>query len=159
TTIASGSRAFRVVLTPLQPLAPGDYIVRIGTRSTDATQPTHETLQITVPPSPRASGAIWMRRGPSTANCDMPTADLRFRRSELARVETATLSTDPGTARLLDRTGRVLPIPVTSAVRSDADGSRWLTGQIGLTPLSPGDYIIELSEDHNRFLTAFRVVP
>jgi len=52
-----------------------------------------------------------------------------------------------------------MPLPVTSAVRTDPDGSRWLTGQIGLTPLAPGDYIIELSEGDNRFLAAFRVVP
>jgi VWFA-related protein len=158
-TIAAGSRAFRVALAPSPPLVPGDYVVRVQARSTETTMPTRDTLHVTVPPQPQASGAIWIRRGPLTGNRDVPTADLRFRRSEQAKVEILTLSTDAGPARLLDQTGKALSVPVTAAVRNDADGSRWLTGQLALAPLGPGSYVIELSEGSHRLLAAFRVVP
>jgi hypothetical protein len=158
-TIAAGSRAFRVALTPSPPLVPGDYIVRVQARSTNATVPTRDTMHVTVPPQPQASGAIWIRRGPMTAGRDVPTADLRFRRIEQAKVEILTLAADAGPARLLDQTGKALPVPVTTAVRNDADGSRWLTGQLSLAPLGPGSYVIELSEGSHRMLAAFRVVP
>lgn len=68
-------------------------------------------------------------------------------------------------ARLLDRTGNAVPVPVVSAVRDDADGSRWQTAQLALVPLAPGDYIVELTQlgavnqTERRTLVAFRVVP
>ena len=49
------------------------------------------------------------------------------------------------TARLLDRTGKPLAVPVTAAVRDDADGSRWATAQLALAPLAPADYAIEIT--------------
>src|SRR5262249_61021528 len=104
-------------------------------------------------------GAIGARRGPWTGNRDGAAADLRFRRSEQARVEIPTVATQAAAARLLDRTGKALAIPVTAAIRSDAEGSRWLTAQLALSPLAPGDYVIELSEGSDRLLAAFRVVP
>ena len=66
---------------------------------------------------------------------------------------------DAGAARLLDRSGKPLAVPVTAAVRNDPDGARWLTGQLALAPLAPGDYVIELSSGDHRMLSAFRVVP
>ena len=89
----------------------------------------------------------------------MPTADLRFRRNEQLRVEIPVSATDPLTARLLDRTGKPLAVPVTAAMRDDADGSRWATAQLALAPLAPGDYAIELASGDNRMIAAFRVVP
>ena len=158
-TVAAGGRTFRVALTPGQPLAPGDYIVRISVRSTDATIPTRDTLHVTVPPSPQAAGAIWLRRGQATGNREVPTADLRFRRNEQATVEIPTLATEAGAARLLDRAGKALSIPVATAIRGDADGPRWVTAQLALAPLAVGDYVIEIAEGGNRMLAAFRVIP
>ena len=158
-TVAPGSRTFRAILTSAQPLAPGDYVIRVGARSPDSTAPTRETIPITIPPSPRATGAIWMRRGLSTGNRETATADLRFRRSEQATVEIPTVATEAGTARLLDRTGKPLAVPVSASIRNDADGSRWLTAQLALAPLAPGDYVIEMSEASERILAAFRIVP
>jgi hypothetical protein len=43
-------------------------------------------------------------------------------------------------------------------VRNDTDGWRWHTAQLALTPLAPGDYVIELSEGTQRLLAAFRIV-
>src|SRR5579864_4908180 len=124
-TISAGSRTFRLALTPAAPLAPGEYGLR------DA---------------PEANGALWIRRGQSTRNREVPTADLRYRRNEQVRVEVPTLSAEIGSARLLDRTGKALSVPVIAAVRDDGDGSRWRTAQLALAQLAPGDYVIELSE-------------
>jgi hypothetical protein len=48
---------------------------------------------------------------------------------------------------------------VAGALREDTDGSRWQTADLALAPLAQGDYVIELSDGHNRILAAFRVVP
>ena len=92
----------------------------------------------------------------------MATADLRFRRSEHIRVEVPSVS-PAVSARLLDRTGKVLAVPLTAAVREDADGSRWQTAEVALAPLAVGDYVIELAGgaggERKRTLVAFRIVP
>jgi VWFA-related protein len=154
-----GARAFRIALTPSQPLAAGDYILRVGARAGPASIPSREVLRFAIPESPGAAGALFVRRGPSTANKEVPTADLRFRRSESIRVEIPTTAGAAGAARLLDRAGKPLAVPVAAAVRDDADGSRWLTAQLALAPLAQGDYVIELTIGERRMLSAFRIVP
>jgi hypothetical protein len=67
-------------------------------------------------------------------------------------------------ARLLDRNGHELAVPLTASVRDDADGSHWLTTELALAPFAPGDYVIEITSgsatpDVVRTLVAFRVVP
>src|SRR5207248_11507682 len=116
--------------------------------------PSREVLRFSIPGTPGSAGALFVRRGTTTGNKEVPTADLRFRRSESIRVEIPTTAAAAGPARLLDRTGRPLSVPVTSAIRDDADGSRWITGQLALAPLAPGDYVIELSSGHQRLLSA-----
>ena len=59
---------------------------------------------------------------------------------------------------LLDRTGKPLAVPVTAAVRDEADGSRWVTAQLALAPLAPGDYAVEIAAGVRRMIAAFRVV-
>jgi VWFA-related protein len=154
-----GARAFRIALTPSQPLAAGDYILRVGARAGPASIPSREVLRLAIPESPGAAGTLFVRRGPSTANKEVPTADLRFRRNESIRVEIPTTAGAAGAARLLDRTGKPLAVPVAAAVRDDADGSRWLTAQLALAPLAQGDYVIELTIGERRMLSAFRIVP
>jgi VWFA-related protein len=158
-TVPRGARTFRVGLAAAQPLAAGDYVLRVGARAGPASIPSRDTVRLSIPPAPDASGAIFIRRGATTGNKDVPTADLRFRRNEQVRVELPTPSSDPVTARLLDRTGKPLAVPVTAAVRDDSDGSRWLTAQVALAPLAPGDYVIEMAVGDKRMVTAFRVVP
>ena len=53
------------------------------------------------------------------------TADLRFRRAETLRIEIPARS-DAG-ARLLDRTGAAINVPVASTSRVEDDGSQWTT--------------------------------
>jgi len=166
--MAAGVRSFRVRLAPSEAVPAGEYSVVMRSRSAggDGT-PSSDTLPLVVPPSPEASGVLFTRRGPTTGNKDMPTADARFRRAEQIRVEIPTDESESGTARLLDRTGHALAVPVTAAVRDDADGSHWQTAQLALAPLAAGDYVIEVSgsvsggstTDTKRTLVAFRVVP
>ncbi len=81
---------FRVAVTPSQPLAPGEYVLRVGARAGAASIPSRETARLTIPAAPEATGALFVRRGASTGNREVPTADLRFRRSEQIRVEIPT---------------------------------------------------------------------
>jgi hypothetical protein len=88
----------------------------------------------------------------------VPTADVRFRRSERVRVEVPS-TVDVTSARLLDRTGKPMAvIPVTTATRTDADGVKWATAELQLAPLAPGDYIVEVVTGDVRTLAAFRIV-
>ena len=160
-----GSRSFRVALTSPQPLAAGDYTVRIRARGTaPGAIPVSDAVRVALPRAPEGVGAIFIRRGPATANREMPTADLRFRRSEQLRVEIPTAASGTVTARLLDRSGKALTVPVIAALRDEPDGSRWQTAQLALAPLAVGDYVIELAggaggSGEKRTLVAFRVIP
>src|SRR5262249_46231679 len=137
---------------------------------------SRETVRLTIGAAPAASGALFQRRGPGSGGAFVPTADLRFRRNEQLRVEVPGDAAEGAAARLLDRTGKAMSVPVTAAVRDDSDGSRWHTAQLALAPLAPGDYVIEVSgrsggssgsgrsggpgaSEERRMLAAFRVVP
>jgi VWFA-related protein len=168
TQLTPGTRSFRVRLVPTDPIPAGDYSIVVRSRGAGAAaEPSSDALPFVVPPAPDAAGVLFLRRGVTTGNRDIPTADARFRRTEQIRVEIPTVESRPSTARLLDRTGRPLPTPVQAAIREDADGSRWQTAQLALAPLAPSDYLIELSggvsigstTDTKRRLVAFRVVP
>jgi hypothetical protein len=151
-----GLRSFRVSFTPSEPLVPGEYMVRLRARGGLSSTASNETLPVALAPPPQASGVLFVRRGPATGNRDMPTADLRFRRSEHIRLE---LPEPQGSvmARLLDRTGKPLAIPVTTTTREEGDGSRWVTAQLALAPLAAGDYIVEFANGSMRTLAAFRI--
>jgi VWFA-related protein len=164
--VPRGGRTFRVALAASQPLPPGDYVLRVGARAGPASIPARDTMRVTIPTAPDSVGAIFVRRGLSTGNREVPTADSRFRRSEQLRLEVPAADADAVAARLLDRTGKSLAVPVSAALRDDPDGSRWLTAQLALAPLAPGDYVIEMraggpggAGGERRMLSAFRVVP
>jgi hypothetical protein len=156
--IAPGSSSTRIALTS-NGLAPGDYRLQIRSKGARASSAASDTMQIRILAAPQATGAIFFRRGSATANREVPTADLRFRRSDRLRVEVPTAAADPVTAQLLDRAGNAMPIPVTAAIRDDADGSRWQSAEVALAPLAPGDYLVELTAGTGRTLAAFRVIP
>jgi VWFA-related protein len=157
-TTQRGARTFRIALTPSQPLAAGEYVLRVGARAGPSTIPSREVFRFMIPEAPGSAGALFIRRGPTTGNKEVPTADLRFRRSESVRLEIPTSADAAGTARLLDRTGKPLAVPVATAIRDDADGSRWQTAQLALAPLAPGDYVIEIANGERKMLSAFRIV-
>jgi VWFA-related protein len=171
TAIPAGARSFRATLRPADgaaPIPPGDYAVRVSVRGAAAGGvPSRDTVHVAVPAAPESTGAIVLRRGQSTSNRDVPTADLRFRRSERIRVEVPAPNASTVSARLLDRSGKPLTLPVTAAMRDEADGSRWATAQLALAPLAAGDYVIEMSGRAGgsggagafKKLIAFRIVP
>ena len=162
-TVAPGSGSARLMITP-RSLTPGNYEIRVRAKGATAASAATESVRLAIAASSDGSGAIFFRRGPTTGNKEVPTADLRFRRSDTLRVALpAGASSTPDQARLLDRTGKALAIPVSIAVVDETDGSRWLSGQATLAPLAPGDYVIEVTASagvaQTRTLTAFRVVP
>jgi VWFA-related protein len=154
--IAPGSTGALLDVAPDAATPPGDYVISV--RSQSAAGALTRSVSVTLPPQGQSTGAVFMRRGPVTANKDVPTADPRFRRTESLRVEVPSAA---GTAsgRLLDRTGRALAVPVTSGARVDADGTTWATGAVTLAPLAPGDYVVEITAGDAHTLCAFRLVP
>jgi hypothetical protein len=161
-TLAPAGGGVRAVISP-RALVPGSYEVRVRARSATAT--ANESIRVTSPASPDGgAGVMFFRRGPTTGNKDVPTADLRFRRSDTLRVLIpASPAMAAESASLLDRTGKALAVPVTVMASQESDGSRWLSGQAMLAPLAPGDYLVEIVANSNgaqrRTLTAFRLVP
>ncbi len=157
-TIAPGARTVRFALGSRSTVAPGDYQIQLRAKGATALG-AMESTRISLPASPGSAGSLFVRRGVTTGNQAMPTADLRFRRTDRIVVELPTPSNDAGTARLLDRMGKALAIPIATAIRDDADGTRWRTIQATLAPLAPGDYVIEVTAGAEKTLTAFRVLP
>jgi hypothetical protein len=158
-TITPGARSLRFSLGSSVALDPGDYQLRIRAKGTAAPLAATETARISLPAAPNSAGALFIRSGIITGNRPMPTADLRFRRTERITIEVPTQSSDAGTAQLLDRSGKPMAVPVAAAIRDDADGSRWRTAQLALAPLAPGDYLVEQSAGTEKTLTAIRVLP
>jgi VWFA-related protein len=154
--IMPGTQSAIVQLVPDKVLPPGDYTMRVKSQTPSGSETM--SMPVRLPAASQASGAVFIRRGPTTGNKEMPTADLRFRRSERVRVEVPS-AVDVTTARLLDRTGKpITAIPVTASTRTDADGTRWATGELLLAPLGPGDYVVEVVAGDTRTLAAFRIV-
>lgn len=112
-----------------------------------------------------AGEPVVFHRGPSTGNQIQPAAGRIFPRSDRLRME---MEASPGapawTGALLDRNGAKTAVPVVAGERTDAaTGQRWLTADITLAPLGPGDYVVELSTtkgtETQKTLMAIRVTP
>lgn len=154
--IAPGTSSAQLTLAPDAALPPGEYTLRLKSQSPAGSETM--SMPVVLPQSPQSSGALFVRRGPTTGNKDVPTADVRFRRSERVRVEVPT-TLDATSARLLDRTGKAMAaIPVTASTRTDAEGTKWATAEVRLAPLAPGDYILEVVAGNMRTLAGFRIV-
>jgi VWFA-related protein len=156
--LAAGSTTARIALTS-RVLVPGDYQLQVRMKATRASAASNEVARVGVPSAPDAAGAIFFRRGPTTANRDIATADLRFHRSERLRVDVPSPNATAVAARMLDRNGNPTSMPVIALVRDDSDGSRWQSAEIALAPLAPGDYLVELTSGTTRTLAAFRLIP
>lgn len=161
-TLTSAGGGVRALVTP-RVLVPGSYEVRVRARSVGAGATANESIRVTVPASADGTGVMFFRRGPTTGNKEVATADLRFRRSDTLRLLIpASPAMTAESARLLDRTGKALAVPVSVTAAQESDGSTWLSGQATLAPLAPGDYVLEIlatmSGAQRRTLIAFRVV-
>jgi hypothetical protein len=108
--------------------------------------------------------ALLFRRGPTTGNRVVPAADARFSRTERLHVEVpAPAEAKPTAGRLLGSEGQPLSVPVTLGERVDEKtGQRWLTADVTLAPLGPGDYAVEIGIAggalEQKLMTAIRVV-
>jgi VWFA-related protein len=167
-TLTRESRSFAVRLPAAGAVGPGTYNVRVTSKATGAVAIAVETLQVDVPAAASGGepviGQPWLfRRGPYTGPDWTPAADLRFRRQERVKMEVAIVGTaEPASARLLDRTGSLLPLPVVSSERQEG-GARIAAAEVALAPLTAGDYILEVSvgsgASARRALAAFRIIP
>jgi len=103
------------------------------------------------------------RRGPSSGPGYVSTTDLRFRRVERLRLDVpSTAALDTMSGALLDRTGKPLLLPVALGERLDGV-VRYVSGEIALAPLAPGDYLVEITSRASpapvSAFVAFRIVP
>jgi hypothetical protein len=118
-----------------------------------------ETLRVSADPQP-----LFYRRGPTTANRQVATADVRFTRADRVHIEVPVgPGVTPAAGRLLDRTGQALAVPVTVGERTDgATGQRWITADVVLAPLAAADYLVEVgmvdTGAGSRVVAAIRVV-
>jgi hypothetical protein len=163
-TIAPGARTFLVALASSEPLVAGDYQIRVRAKGAgDAGAALEDVVTLAVAASPDPTGVLLLRKGQSTGNKPVATADARFRRSERLGLDVPARGSSSMTARLLDRTGKPLSVPIAVAPRTDADGSAWQAAELSLAPLAPADYVIEITfettTDSKRTLVPFRIVP
>lgn len=150
-------------------LAPGEYLVRVSAKPVAAsTASVGGQVRVTLPvPDAMKSGQLatprLLRRGPTTGLNYLPTADARFRRVERLRLEVSIGGAGgPVTARLLDRRGQALAVPVVTSVRDDG-GARTAVGDATLASLAPGDYVLEVvigdGAARQVVVSAIRIVP
>jgi VWFA-related protein len=96
-------------------------------------------------PGDLVGAPIAFRGTPSAQSALSPVADLLFRRTERAHVEwPVSRALDRREARLLDRRGQPLPIAVNLTEREATAGPS-VVADLVLSPLAPGDYVIELT--------------
>jgi VWFA-related protein len=144
-------------------LPSGDYELRVRATAASPGATAADSLRVTVPATEDGSGFLIFKRGPGTGSREVATADLRFRRSDTLRVAVPVSDSSESSARLLDRTGKLMQVPVPTSTRDEADGSKSRSATLALAPLATGDYLIELIASQrtgpSRTLIAFRVVP
>jgi hypothetical protein len=142
-------------------LPAGEYAVRVRvTSAADSGQTLTDTARVVLNQTTPLGEAILWRRGPTTGLQHRRTADPRFLRSERLRLEHATTQTGAAKARMLDRNGNPLNVPVQVTEREDAPaGVNWVVVDAALAPFAPGDYAIEVTQGTAKVVTGFRVVP
>jgi hypothetical protein len=130
------------------------------TSTADTGQTLSDTARVVLNQSTTLGEAVLWRRGPTTGLQHRPTADPRFLRSERVRLELPTSAPGPATARLLDRNGKPLNVPVQVTEREDASSTfRWIVVDAALAPFAPGDYAIEVTQGTAKQVTGLRIVP
>ena len=159
---AAGDSGFSVKVPTENAIAPGDYAVRVRVTSrAGQALPLADLSRMVVPATaPGLGESIMLRRGLTTGPRYVATADPRFQRSDRLRLEIPTMLEGTATARLLDRTGKPLPVPVTMTDRPDESGTfHWVIADATLAPLAPGDYAVEVTVGTATRQTSFRIVP
>jgi VWFA-related protein len=160
--LAAGERSFAVPVKLSSPVSSGDLDVRASLTASDpSAAPFTDILRLDLATS--LGQPMLFRRGPATGNRLVPAGSFQFSRTDRAHLEfPAGADAKPGTARLLDKSGEPLAIPVTTGERTDAQtGQRWLTADVTLAALGAGDYVIEFATGdraaQRKVMTAIRV--
>ena len=123
--------------------ASGAVDVRVRLTSDSSRLPLLDSIRVE---ASSKNEPLLFRRSATTGNRLVPAADLRFSRTERMRIEIPAGDAKPGAGRVLDRAGQPLQVPVTTGERVDtATGQRWVTADVTLAALAPGDYAIEVA--------------
>jgi len=136
--------------------------VRVVTRVSAGRESLEDTAEIRRAADSLVGAPVLYRGRPAATSPLRPVADLDYWRTERVHVEWAlTGEIDQRSARLLGRTGQPLAVPV-SVTERETDGRRVMAADLNLAPLSPGQYVIELTVGRGattelRFV-AFRVL-
>jgi VWFA-related protein len=165
--LTAGQRVYALRHPARDLLAPGRYQVRAQLTAAGARSPLTLSTVVAVP-APEAilgTAAMASRRGPGTGRLFQPTADPRFRRTERLVVETPLLAADATvSARLLNRLGQPMAVPVTLAERIDESLQlRVSLAELALAPLAPGEYVVEVTATKGTTASTvsygFRMIP
>jgi VWFA-related protein len=162
-TLKPGERTF-LTTVPIAGKLSGEIGVRARITPEGGGLPYSDTVRLT-PPSAEAAQPLFFKRGVTTGNRWVPAADLRFSRTERVRLEWPVgPDAKPGSARVVDRAGQPLQVPITVAEREDAtpSGQRWITAELALAPLSTADYGVEIEivggQTTRKVITGLRVI-
>ena len=160
--LTAGDRAFAIPVKLPTPVSAGDLDIRASLTASDpSASPFTDLLRLDI-----AAGLgqpMLFRRGPTTGNRLVPAGSFQFSRTERVHLEfPASTDAKPGTARLLDKSGEPLSIPVTTGERTDSQtGQRWLTADVTLAAMGAGDYVVEFTTGdaaaQKKVMTAIRV--
>jgi hypothetical protein len=151
-TIAPGARAFLARVPVSKGAAPVEYEIGVRLKATGGSASLLETVRSARTNDPIGEVLAFRSAGPRN-----PVATFLWWRTEQARFE-APLAADAAVpaGRLLDAAGNPMPVPVDVTVREEGP-SRWAVAVFKLGPLSPADYVLELTSGPARRLVAVRV--
>jgi hypothetical protein len=141
-----------------------EYAVRVRVYpEADTNVSLSDTARVAMSRAPRglSEPLVW-HRGPTTGPRFVQTAATGFQRHDRLRLEFATLVEARPSARLLDRAGNLLQVPVTASIRTDAQDAelRWVVAELALAPLTSGSYDVEVELTAGaRHSFRFNVVP
>jgi hypothetical protein len=124
--------------------SPGPWQAVVRMRGEDNTTDS-DTVSIEKPAGTLLGKPLAYRAASAAASAYKPLAAFQFRRTERVRLEwPAAQPLETHSARLLDRAGKPMAIPLETITR-DAGGVTMLTTTLNLAPFSNGDYLIEVS--------------
>jgi VWFA-related protein len=167
-TLEPGARVYALRHPDRDLLTPGRYQVRAQVLPQGGRRSPLTLATVVVVPNADAllgEGATASRRGPGTGRLFLPTADPRFRRTERLVVETPLVTTGATVAaRLLNRAGQPMAVPVTLSEKLDESLQlRVALAEVTLAPLAPGEYVVEMTatgaSGTSTVSYAFRIVP
>jgi VWFA-related protein len=157
--IAAGERTFAIPVKLSSPVQDGSVDIRAMLTGTDPDAERFSDM-LSLDLQSASTQPMLYRRGPTTGNRLLPAASFQFSRTERAHLEFPVANeVKAAGARLLDRAGQPLTVPVTTGERVDEQtGQRWLTADVTLAALGAGDYGIEVAiGGEQKVVTAIRV--